>query len=83
MLVGRAVHAKPNTKNGIAPSFFEAFTRWVASQGAKRLELTVITTNERAFRFWQAQGFDIIRTTDPKTYGRNYHRLYVMRRLLG
>jgi RimJ/RimL family protein N-acetyltransferase len=67
---------------GIAQTFFEAFTRWVASQSAKRLELAVITTNERAYRFWKAQGFDIIRTTDPKPYGRNYHRLHVMRRLL-
>jgi GNAT superfamily N-acetyltransferase len=67
---------------GVAHAFFQAFVAWVEAQKSARLELAVITTNTRAYRFWQSQGFEVIRTTDPLPYGINQHTLHVMRRWL-
>lgn len=64
---------------GVAQAFFQAFVTWVTTQGAGRLELAVITTNLRACHFWQRQGFEIVRTTPPRAFGKLHHDLHLMR----
>lgn len=80
--VGLLMVAPSVRGTGVATRFFQAFVAWVTGQGAERIALAVITTNSRAYRFWQSQGFTIHRTTEPIAFGKNYHTLHLMERPL-
>jgi hypothetical protein len=42
--------------------------------------LGVVEDNQGAFSFWQALGFELVRTTEPRSFGKKTHAVYVMRR---
>ena len=44
---------------------FEAYAR---SQNFQAIMLGVVEENTRAYTFWQNQGFELIRETEPKTF---------------
>lgn len=44
--------------------------------------LGVVEENRSAYRFWQQVGFERVRQTEPRPFGKKTHTVYVMRRAL-
>jgi hypothetical protein len=42
--------------------------------------LGVVEENRAAYRFWQQLGFDLVRQTEPRQFGKKTQAVYVMRR---
>ncbi|MCD7034806.1 GNAT family N-acetyltransferase [Metabacillus sp. GX 13764] len=56
-------------RQGIASKLFEKLFQWALQRGIKRLELTVIKYNEKAFSLYEKMGFSI--------EGEKVHSLYI------
>ena len=54
---------------------YQAFERWVVSQGGDSILLAVVEANVRAARFWQSQGFGWPRCYPERTIGLRNHIL--------
>lgn len=65
---------------GLGSAFYKAFERWVSSQGASKISLSVIEINEQGLQFWEKMGFETIRKTPPRQFGIKTHELYVLSR---
>ncbi len=55
---------------GLGRQFYQAFEQWVGQLGAKNIYLGVVEENERAFRFWQSMGFEIVERQPPRRIGK-------------
>jgi ribosomal protein S18 acetylase RimI-like enzyme len=42
--------------------------------------LGVVEENRAAYQFWQKLGFELVRKTEPRLFGRKTQAVYVMRR---
>jgi ribosomal protein S18 acetylase RimI-like enzyme len=42
--------------------------------------LGVVEENQEAYRFWQQLGFELVRQTEPRPFGKKIQTVYVMRR---
>jgi ribosomal protein S18 acetylase RimI-like enzyme len=58
---------------GVGAEVTRSVREEAAQGGASRLMLSVATENERALRFWKAQGFAVTRELPPKRFGRKHH----------
>ncbi len=67
---------------GVAKAVCGDFFRWLKAQGADRVELAVFAENESGLRFWEGQGFTLVRTAGPVAIGTKQHRLQVLARPL-
>lgn len=67
---------------GMAKTLCADFFRFLKTQGADRVELAVFEENEAGLRFWQGQGFTLVRTAGPVEIGAKEHSLKVMARPL-
>ncbi|MCF6112554.1 MULTISPECIES: GNAT family N-acetyltransferase [Mesorhizobium] len=67
---------------GLARALCDDFFTWLKSQHVKRVELAVFTENEQALRFWQRQGFELVRTAGPVSIGAKRHMLQILSRSL-
>lgn len=65
---------------GLGTSFFHAFEKWISTHKALHISLLVIEANKPARKFWQDLGFQIIRKTDPKAFGKKAHNVLVLKR---
>jgi GNAT superfamily N-acetyltransferase len=59
-----------------------AFADFVRINDGSALMLGVVEDNQAAYRFWQGQGFVLVRTTEPRTFGSKTQRVFVLRREL-
>lgn len=67
---------------GVAKILCNGFFAWLKTQGADRVELAVFAENERGLRFWEGQGFTLVRTAGPVVIGTKEHSLQVLARPL-
>lgn len=44
--------------------------------------LGVVEENTLAYTFWQNLGFEFIRETEPRHFGKKFQKVYVMRKTL-
>lgn len=64
--------------HGVAKTLCGDFFAWLRTQGADRVELAVFAENERGLRFWDSQGFTLVRTAGPVAIGTKEHSLRVL-----
>jgi len=57
------------------------FSEYVRLHGGKAMMLGVVEDNRRAYRFWQKMGFEVVRKTEPRRFGKKIQSVYVMRRV--
>jgi RimJ/RimL family protein N-acetyltransferase len=51
----------PSRRNqGLGRQIYQSFERWVGQHGVKYILLGVIEENEKAYRFWQSMGFEVV-----------------------
>ena len=61
----------PTRRNkGLGRQVYQAFEQWVCQLGAKQIYLGVLEENERAYRFWQSMGFEIVERQAPRRIGK-------------
>lgn len=69
---------------GIATSMLQRLDEWAASQGTRRLELTVMTHNCRAFELYKRLGYEIEGIRKDSLYvDGHYVDEYAMAKILG
>ncbi|MBD9488593.1 N-acetyltransferase [Ensifer sp. ENS11] len=69
-------------RHGAAKTLCDDFFSWLKTQGADRVELAVFAENEQGLRFWEGQGFEMVRTAGPVPIGTKQHRMEVLGRSL-
>lgn len=67
---------------GVGRAFCDDLFRWLKSRRVKRVELGVLAENEQALRFWQRQGFELLRIAGPVSFGAKEHLVQVLGRAL-
>ena len=78
--IGLLLLAPETRGHGLGRKIIEAFSEYVyANQGAA-IMLGVVEQNRAAYRFWQGLGFEVVRQTEPRLFGRKTQTVYVMRR---
>ena len=75
LLIDPAVRGK-----GVAKTLCGDFFGWLKTQGADRVELAVFAENEAGLRFWEGQGFSLVRTAGPIAIGTKQHSMQVLSR---
>jgi len=66
--------------HGLGQKLIRSFKDYVHLQQGKVIMLGVVEDNLAAYRFWQKQGFELVRQTEPRRFGKKTQTVYVMRR---
>lgn len=67
---------------GVGREVLRGFSEYVRMRGGKAMMLGVVEDNRRAYRFWQKMGFEVVRKTEPRRFGKKMQTVYVMRRVI-
>ena len=67
---------------GLGRRVVEGFADYVLTKHGKSLLLGVVEENVKAYRFWQQSGFEFVRQTEPRSFGRKMQKVTVMQRAL-
>jgi len=67
---------------GIGERVLEGFCGHVKANGGKAIMLGVVAENEKAYRFWDRMGFELVQEREPQQFGNKTHVVRVMRRSL-
>jgi ribosomal protein S18 acetylase RimI-like enzyme len=64
---------------GLGRRLIQNFSTFVRSKQGASIMLGVVEENEAAYHFWQKLGFELVRKTEPRLFGRKTQTVYVMR----
>ena len=71
----------PDMRNqGVGRTLLEAFIDFARGNAGKAVMLGVVEDNTRAYRFWSKNGFEMVRKTEPRLFGKKNQPVFVMRR---
>ena len=76
--LGLFIVATSHHGTGAAQALYCGLEDWAAANGARWMRLGVVQGNQRAERFWQAQGYVQTRTRDGVIMGKLTHTIRVM-----
>ncbi len=65
---------------GLGEAVYRAFETWVASQGGRRILLSVVDDNARGRNFWERMGFMPLRVVPPRVHGEKTQGMLEMER---
>ncbi|RPJ22687.1 MAG: GNAT family N-acetyltransferase [Chloroflexi bacterium] len=65
---------------GLGRKLVHSFCEYVRSEQGTSIMLGVVEENKSAYHFWQRQGFERVRQTEPRPFGRKVQVVYVMRK---
>lgn len=66
--------------HGLGQKLIEGFSDYVCSRQGLAVMLGVVEENRAAYSFWQQVGFEFVRETEPRVFGKKTQKVYVMRR---
>jgi ribosomal protein S18 acetylase RimI-like enzyme len=66
--------------HGLGRKVIEGFSKYVGSEQGTSIMLGVVEENQVAYRFWQHLGFQVVRQTEPRPFGKKIQTVYVMQR---
>jgi ribosomal protein S18 acetylase RimI-like enzyme len=66
--------------HGLGQRLIKSFSDYVRSEQGASIMLGVVEENRAAYHFWQKLGFELVRKTEPRLFGRKTQAVYVMRR---
>jgi ribosomal protein S18 acetylase RimI-like enzyme len=67
---------------GLGRKLVQGFCEYARSEQGTAVMLGVVEENRAAYRFWQQLGFELVRQTEPRPFGKKTQAVYVMRRAL-
>lgn len=67
---------------GIGRKVVQSFFEYVHSEQGAAVMLGVVEENKSAYRFWQQMGFELVRQTEPRPFGKKEQAVYVMKKTL-
>jgi ribosomal protein S18 acetylase RimI-like enzyme len=67
---------------GLGRKLVQSFCEYARSEQGAAVMLGVVKENRAAYRFWQQVGFEQVRQTEPRSFGKKTQSVYVMRRAL-
>jgi GNAT superfamily N-acetyltransferase len=71
----------PDVRNqGVGRKTVKEVVGQAESQGVRSVMLGVVEDNRLAFRFWSNNGFDLVRKTEPRLFGKKIQSVFVMQR---
>jgi ribosomal protein S18 acetylase RimI-like enzyme len=65
---------------GLGRKLVEGFVEYVRAAGGASIMLGVVEDNHAAYHFWQKMGFELVRQTEPRPFGKKMQTVYVMQR---
>jgi ribosomal protein S18 acetylase RimI-like enzyme len=80
--IGLLVLAPDIRNQGVGRNILEEFVNSVRDNGGRAVMLGVVEDNRRAFQFWSRNGFDLVRKTEPRTFGNKIQSVFVMKRII-
>ncbi len=80
--IGLLLFAPEARDHGLGAATVRGFLSYAQTHGAQALMLGVVDENTRAYGFWTRQGFQLVRTTEPRQFDLKTHAVHVMRRAL-
>jgi ribosomal protein S18 acetylase RimI-like enzyme len=78
--IGLLLVGSETRSRGVGGKMTEAFIKYARVNGGKAVMLGVVEENRRAFQFWKKNGFELARTTEPRTFGKKTQAVFVLRR---
>jgi len=80
--IGLLILAPEVRGRGLGRTLEQGFCEYVRAQNGTAIMLGVVEENRAAYRFWQGQGFALVRQTEPRPFGRKTQAVYVMQKVL-
>jgi ribosomal protein S18 acetylase RimI-like enzyme len=68
--------------HGLGRRVIENFSTYVHKNHGTSIMLGVVEENQVAYEFWQRLGFEFVRKTEPRPFGKKTQSVYVMQRVL-
>jgi ribosomal protein S18 acetylase RimI-like enzyme len=68
--------------HGLGRKVVDGFSDYVHKNHGASIMLGVVEENQSAYDFWQRLGFEFVRKTEPRPFGRKTQSVYVMQRVL-
>jgi ribosomal protein S18 acetylase RimI-like enzyme len=68
--------------HGLGRRVIENFSTYVHKNHGVSIMLGVVEENRAAYDFWQRLGFEFVRKTEPRPFGKKTQSVYVMQRVL-
>jgi len=78
--IGLLMLAPEVRERGLGRKLVQSFCEYVHSEQGTAIMLGVVEENRSAYHFWQGQGFESVRQTEPRSFGRKTQKVYVMRK---
>ena len=66
--------------HGLGRRVMDGFSDYVHKNHGTSIMLGVVEENQAAYEFWQRLGFELVRKTEPRQFGKKTQSVYVMRR---
>ncbi len=63
---------------GLGARVMRELVNFARDCGSRRLMLGVVEENRKGLEFWRGQGFNLVRTTDPRPFGKKMQRVLVL-----
>jgi GNAT superfamily N-acetyltransferase len=71
----------PGIRNqGMGRKIVEEFVGLAREHGGRAVMLGVVEDNRRVYRFWSRNGFEMVRKTEPRKFGKKVQPVFVMMR---
>ncbi|MGO9014298.1 MAG: GNAT family N-acetyltransferase [Dissulfurispiraceae bacterium] len=67
-------------KQGIGRKFLESFSKYVQANDGLAIMGGIVEDNRLAYKFWLQAGFEVVRQTEPRQFGKKMQAVYVIRR---
>lgn len=78
--IGLQLLAPEARGHGLGRKIIDAFSEYVKLNQGTAIMLGVVEENQAAYRFWHNLGFELVRQTEPRTFGRKTQKVYIMQR---
>jgi ribosomal protein S18 acetylase RimI-like enzyme len=78
--IGLLLLAPAVRQQGLGRMIVDGFSEYVRSQDGVAMMLGVVADNYLAYKFWRQQGFEKVRITEPRQFGRKRQTVAVLRR---
>jgi ribosomal protein S18 acetylase RimI-like enzyme len=76
--IGLLLLAPETRRHGLGQKIISAFSEYVDANQGSAIMLGVVEQNRAAYRFWEQQGFELVRQTEPRTFGKKTQSVSVM-----
>ena len=77
--IGLLLLAPAIRQRGIGRTMLNGFSNYVRSQNGLAIMLGVVAENYLAYKFWRQMGFEEVRITEPRQFGKKRQTVTVMR----